>query len=118
MSLLVDEIDRVLDGYPHIVAGLQQLQLLRGDVSVIGPPLLPDDLPEPRRVVQRALFRAGHTTRVLFLTGDAVVVFMTGLPDEDCGMGRIMYASPDMETRFRSMRATFAEFEDHRRNST
>ena len=58
--------------------------------------------PETRRIVQRALFRAGHTGKVLFATGDDIVVFTSGLDDEFEGRGEIQYMPAQMEAMMRS----------------
>ena len=99
-----EEIDRVLANNPHIIRNFQRLMMQRGTVTFIRDLALAaiDDVhdescPETRRIVQRALFRAGHTGKVLFATGDDIVVFTSGLDDEFEIRDEIQHMSAQME---------------------
>ena len=104
-----EEIDRVLDSNPRIIRHFQSVTMQRNTVTFLQGPTLAaiEDVhdggcPETRRIVQRALFRAGHTGKVLFATGDDIVVFTSGLDDEFEGRGEIQYMPAQMEAMMRS----------------
>ena len=100
-----EEIDRVLTDNPHIIRTFQRIMMEPKSLSFIQGQLLAqiDDVhdggcPESRRIVQRALFRAGHTKQVVFARGgDVPVVLTTGLDDELEGRGEILYMPAEME---------------------
>ena len=148
-TMQTEEIERVLDAYPHITEHIQGLQeyMVPGSVTVFGPPwptlhrphikshipLIPmppgsvNDLGPPclpvscalhanilhashdmyarivqREFVQRAIYRAGITTRVLFTTGDVVVVCMTREPERHRGLSAVAYVTPEFEATLRT----------------
>ena len=99
-----EEIDRVLTDNPHIIRTFQRIMMKPNSVTFIQGETLAqiDDVhdggcPESRRIVQRALFRAGHTKKIAFATGDVPVVLTTGLDDELEGRGEILYMPAEME---------------------
>ena len=91
-------IDGVLDSNPHIIRRFQNSVMQRGSVTVItdlalaasdlGPELCMCIL---RRIVQRAIFRAGHTGRVVFARRDDIVVYMFDFDDDFEGRGELLY---------------------------
>ena len=110
-----DEIDRELDAYPHMLAHIQQIPMPLGSVTVFGPPFLPtaDDIHTStlhRALVQRAIYRAGYTTRVVFMTGDPVMVVMTDEPELHHGLSAVVYVPPAVEATLRN--GGMAAFED------
>jgi hypothetical protein len=109
-----DAIDRELDAYPHMLAHIQQIPMPLGSVIVFGPPFLPtaDDIHTStlhRALVQRAIYRAGYTTRVAFMTGDPVTVVMTGEPELHHGLSAVVYVSPAFEATLRDRMAAFED---------
>ena len=102
-------IDSELDGYPFLLAFTRQTTPIeQGSVTVFGPPfVLPpaDDIQTSnlhRVLVQRAIYRAGNTTRVEFLTGDPITVVMTGEPELHRGLSAVVYVSPAREATLRN----------------
>ena len=100
-----EEIDRVLTDNPHIIFQFQRIMMPQNSLSVIQGQLLEHiesvhdgGIPETRRIVQRALFRAGHTKQIAFARGgDVPVVLTTALEDELEGRGEILYMPAEME---------------------
>ena len=90
-------------------------------VTVIDPPLLPtaNDIHVStfdihvstihRALVQRAIFRAGYTTKVVFMEGDPVMVYMTGLPELHRGFSAVQYVHPAFEATLRNRMAAFED---------
>ena len=102
-------IDSELDGYPFLLAFTRQTSPFeQGSVTVYGPPyVLPpaDDIQTSnlhRVLVQRAIYRAGNTTRVEFMTGDPITVVMTGEPELHRGLSAVVYVSPAFEATLRN----------------
>ena len=92
-----EEIDRVLDYNPDIIREFQRLVMQRNTATFIPDLALAADdgvhdagCPQTRRIVQRALYRAGHTKQIVFSTGPVMVVLTTGLDDEAEGRGEII----------------------------
>lgn len=105
-------IDSELEGYPFLMASVRQIPIEQGSVTVFGPPFLPtaDDIHTStlhRVLVQRAIYRAGYTTRVEFMTGDPVTVVMTGEPELHRGLSAVVYVSPAFEATLRDRMAAF-----------
>ena len=99
-----EEIDRVLTDNPHIIITFQRIMMNPNSVTFNqGQTLAQIDsvhdggCQETRRIVQRALFRAGHPKKIAFATGDVPVVLTTALEDELEGRGEILYMPAEME---------------------
>ena len=79
----------------------------RGDMSFLHGPTLAavqdvhdGGFPDTRRIVQRALFRAGHTNIVAFATGHVIGWLTTGMLDQWAeGRGEIIYLTAVMEAQ-------------------
>ena len=109
-TMTADEIDRELDdAYPHMLEHIQQSgSMPTGSVTVFGPPFLPtaDDI--HRALVRRAIYRAGYTTRVVFMRGDPVnpdnpvMVCMGDEPELNRGFGAVEYVSRTFEATLRN----------------
>ena len=107
-----DEIDRELDdAYSHLVEFIQQSgSMSTGSVTVFEPPCLPTPADDNHRVlVRRAIYRAGYTTRVAFMTGDPVMVVMSGEPELHRGLSAVVYVSPAVEATLRNRMAAFED---------
>ena len=118
-TMQAHDIDRVLDGYPRLVAHIWQIEMTPGSVTVFGTPILPTLLGPPlyvgflqRGFLQRAIYRAGYTTRVVFMRGDPVMVCMGDEPELNRGFGAVEYVSRTFEATLRN-RMGMAAFEDH-----
>ena len=99
-TMNADEIDRELDdAYSHLVEFIQQSgSMSTGSVTVFEPPCLPTPADDNHRVlVRRAIYRAGYTTRVVFMRGDTVMVCVSGEPELNRGLGATL---PFVSTKF------------------
>ena len=110
-----EEIDRVLDDNLDIIREFQRLVMERNTVTFIPDLALAADdgvhdagCPQTRRIVQRAMYRAGHTKQIVFSTGPVMVVATIGLDDEAEGRGEIIYMPADMEAKMWTRIATRA----------
>ena len=108
-TMLADDIDTVLDAYPHVVAHIQSITMTPGSVTVFDPPCLPTVFGPPwgvailqRGFVQRAIYRAGYTTRVVFMRGDPVMVCMTDEPELNRGLSAVVYVPLAFEATLRN----------------
>ena len=106
MQAEAEAIDRVLTDNPHIIRTFQLIMMPQNSVSVIQGQTLEQiesvhdgGIPETRRIVQRALFRAGHPKKIAFAHGDVPVVLTTGPDDELEGRGEILYMPAEMEAK-------------------
>ena len=105
--LQAEEIDRVLDSNPRIIRHFQSVTMQRGDTTFLHGPMLAavQDIhdggcPDTRRIVQRALFRAGHTNINAFATGQVIAWLTTGILDQlGEGRGEIIYLTAVMEAQ-------------------
>ena len=106
--LQAEEIDRILSGNPRIIGHFQSVTMQRGDMSFLHGPTLTavqdvhdGGCPDTRRIVQRALFRAGHTNIIAFATTGHVIAWLTtGMLDQWAeGRGEIIYLNPVMEAK-------------------
>ena len=105
--LQAEEIDRILDSNPHIIRHFQSVTMQRGDTTFLHGPTLAavqdvhdGGCPDTRRIVQRALFRAGHTNIIAFATGHVIEWLTTGIPDQWAkGRGEIIYLTAVMEAQ-------------------
>jgi hypothetical protein len=101
------EIDRLLeDDMRALVSAFVELPMESGDVTVVQPHLLQHGhtTVEPYRIVQRAVYMAGHTTKIMFIPcGDKVVFLTSGVPDGDAGFGAIMHAPDFVQSRIRAL---------------
>ena len=121
-TMTADEIDRELDdAYPHMLEHIQQSgSMPTGSVTVFGPPFLPtpaDDI--HRALVRRAIYRAGYTTRVVFMRGDTVMVCMGNEPELNSGLGATLpFVSTKFDAKLRSRYATHVSRSSTRWNSS
>jgi hypothetical protein len=108
--LQAEEIDRILDSNPHIIRHFQGVTMQRGDTTFLHGPTLAavqdvhdGGFPDTRRIVQRALFRAGHRNVMAFATGafrpHVIGWFTTGILDRAEGRGEIIYLTAVMEAQ-------------------
>ena len=104
--LQAEEIDRILNGNPRIIGHFQSVTMQRGDTTFLHGPTLAavqdvhdGGCPDTRRIVQRALFRAGHTNIIAFATGHVIGWLTTGILDREEGRGEIIYMTPVMEAK-------------------
>ena len=106
--LQAEEIDRILDSNPHIIRHFQSVTMQRGDTTFLHGPTLAavqdvhdGGCPDTRRIVQRALFRAGHRNVMAFATGafrpHVIGWLTTGILDREEGRGEIIYLTPVIE---------------------
>ena len=104
-------IDSELDDvYPHLLEFIKKSgSMPKGSVTVFGQPFLPtpaDDI--LRALVRRAIYRAGYTTRVVFMRGDPVnpdnpvMVCMGDEPELNRGFGAVEYVSRTFEATLRN----------------
>ena len=116
-TINADEIDRELvAAYPHLFIP----PMSPGTVTVFGPPCLPPPADDHHRVlVRRAIYRAGYTTRVVFMRGDAVMVCMSGKPELNRGLGATLpFVSTKFDAKLRSRYATHVSMSSTRWNSS
>jgi hypothetical protein len=98
-----------------LVAHIWQIEMTPGSVTVFGTPILPTLLGPPlyvgflqRGFLQRAIYRAGYTTRVVFMRGDPVnpdnpvMVCMGDEPELNRGFGAVEYVSRTFEATLRN----------------
>ena len=97
-------IDRVLDSNLRIIRHFQTIPMEQGTTTFFHGPMLTwvqnihdGGCPHTRRIVQRALFRAGHTNLHAFATGHVIAWLTTSIPDQGEGRGEIIYLTPRME---------------------
>ena len=97
-------IDRVLDSNLRIIRHFQSVPMQQGTTTFFDGPMLTwvqnihdGGCPHTRRIVQRALFRAGHTNLLTFATGHVIAWLTTGILDQGEGRGEIIYLTPRME---------------------
>ena len=97
-------IDRVLDSNLRIIRHFQSVPMQQGTTTFFDGPMLTwvqnihdGGCPHTRRIVQRALFRAGHTNLHAFATGHVIAWLTTGILDQGEGRGEIIYLTPRME---------------------
>ena len=101
------EIDRLLDDHPHIIRQFQSLTMEPTTVTFVqgaslaaildvhdgGPALT-------RQIVQRAVYRAGHTTINVFVTAPIIAFLTTSVEDTNAeGRGEVRYLNAEMEAR-------------------
>ena len=105
--LQAEEIDRILNGNPRIIGHFQSVTMQRGCTTFLHGPTLAavqdvhdGGCPDTRRIVQRALFRAGHTNIIAFATGHVIGWLTTGILDQWAeGRGEIIYLTAVMEAQ-------------------
>ena len=109
------EIDRLLDDHPHIIRQFQSLTMEPTTVTFVQGASLAAILdvhdggwPLTRQIVQRAMFRAGHTTINVFVTAP-VIAFVTSIEDTSAeGRGEVRYLNAEREAQLWSRLAARA----------
>ena len=100
-------IDRVLDSNLRIIRHFQSVPMQQGTTTFFHGPMLTwvQDIhdggcPHTRRIVQRALFRAGHTNINVFVTGHAIAFVTTSIEDTSAeGRGEVRYLNAEREAQ-------------------
>ena len=110
------EIDRLLDDHPHIIRQFQSLTMEPTTMTFVQGASLAAILdvhdggwPLTRQIVQRAMFRAGHTTINVFVTAPVIAFVTTSIEDTSAeGRGEVRYLNAEREAQLWSRLAARA----------
>ena len=109
------EIDRLLDDHPHIIRQFQSpiepatMTFVQGASLAAILDVHDGGWPLTRQIVQRAIFRAGHTTINVFVTAPIIAFVTTSIEDTSAeGRGEVRYLNAEREAQLWSRLAARA----------